>query len=313
MSHDENSPNLHTYIDPELEARVVAWVLGEASAFEAAELERLIAERPELAIFKRRIEAVHGLVGEAARGDAQPLRLAPDRRQKLLETLGASKNLPPAEKEGTNVMAPRTPARARFLRRQAWMAAAACLTLCVLMAGVLVPKLGRMRESSYLAADRFEERPSQLLGNTELAGSERAFPTEPPPAASQPSALPESRAMGGKLGKESVSPKPPASPERLLDSMSLRAAGRIDADGRLEQNRMRADGPVGGGAGGAIVGAGVSAKTEFADLRQSSFGSFREYDESESKQKLDTPRSWIQSEAQSISGRLENESAVAPS
>ena len=70
MNHDDTNPpnpDLHPFIEPELEARVVAWVLDEASAFEVAELERLCAEKPELGIFKRRIEAVHGLVGKAAR------------------------------------------------------------------------------------------------------------------------------------------------------------------------------------------------------------------------------------------------------
>src|SRR5215204_6108544 len=94
MNHDETNlnpnPEMRTWIEPELEARVVAWVAGEASAFESAELERLTAEKPELAIFKRRIEAVHGLVAEAAKPDAKPLRLSEDRRAKLLATIGAT-------------------------------------------------------------------------------------------------------------------------------------------------------------------------------------------------------------------------------
>ena len=65
MSDEIKDPNLQEWIDPELEARVVAWVLGEASEFEAAELERIVAQKPELAVFKRRIEAVHGLVRAA--------------------------------------------------------------------------------------------------------------------------------------------------------------------------------------------------------------------------------------------------------
>ncbi|MEO5959935.1 MAG: von Willebrand factor type A domain-containing protein, partial [Opitutaceae bacterium] len=95
MNHDENknSPkDMRTWIEPELEARVVAWVAGEASAFEIAELERLVAEKPELAIFKRRIEAVQGLVGEAVRPDKEPLRLAAERREKLLAAIGAAAN-----------------------------------------------------------------------------------------------------------------------------------------------------------------------------------------------------------------------------
>jgi len=60
-----DSPSLETWIDPALEARVVAYILGEASEFEKAELERLIAEQPELDAFAKRIRAVHGLLGEA--------------------------------------------------------------------------------------------------------------------------------------------------------------------------------------------------------------------------------------------------------
>src|SRR5215204_3599951 len=94
MNHDETNfdqnPPMRPWIEPELEARVVAWVAGEASAFEVAELERLVAQKPELAIFKRRIEAVHGLMAEAARPDKEPLRLSDERRAKLLATIGAT-------------------------------------------------------------------------------------------------------------------------------------------------------------------------------------------------------------------------------
>src|SRR5205085_1071671 len=89
------TPDMNTWIDPELEARVVAWVAGEASPFEIAELERLVAEKPELAIFKRRIEAVHGLVGEAARPDTPALTLSAERRAKLLAALGATTEVQP--------------------------------------------------------------------------------------------------------------------------------------------------------------------------------------------------------------------------
>ncbi len=75
--------------DDQLEERIVAWVLGEASDFEIAALEAAVAARPELAAFKRRIEAGHGLVAEAARPDAAPLRLSPDRRAKLLAVIGS--------------------------------------------------------------------------------------------------------------------------------------------------------------------------------------------------------------------------------
>ena len=85
MNYDEKNPDVQKEIGLELEARIVAWVAGEASAFEVAELTRLTGERPELAIFKRRIAAVQGLVAEAVRPERNPLRLSPERRASLLQ------------------------------------------------------------------------------------------------------------------------------------------------------------------------------------------------------------------------------------
>jgi Mg-chelatase subunit ChlD len=89
MNNENHSPTPQRPSDAELEERIVAWVLGEASAFEIETLKATVAARPELAAFKRRIEAVHGLVAEAAHPDAEPLRLSPARRAKLLAAIGA--------------------------------------------------------------------------------------------------------------------------------------------------------------------------------------------------------------------------------
>lgn len=108
---EENSEQGGADIGVELEARVVAWVAGEASAFEAAELARIAAERPEVAAFKVEMERVHGLVGAAMQAEAEPLRLSAERREKLLAALGRG-----AEKEKTSVF----PQRAAW-RRMQWM------------------------------------------------------------------------------------------------------------------------------------------------------------------------------------------------
>lgn len=86
MNHDDKdkNPDLNLWIDPELEARVIAWVLGEVSDFEATELERLIEEKPELALFKKRIEEAHELAAEAMCKETGELRLSPERRAELL-------------------------------------------------------------------------------------------------------------------------------------------------------------------------------------------------------------------------------------
>ncbi len=67
--------------DERLEARIVAWVLGEASAFEAEELARLCAERPDLEAFRRRTEKLHGLLQEnAAPADDAAWKLPAEKR-----------------------------------------------------------------------------------------------------------------------------------------------------------------------------------------------------------------------------------------
>ena len=93
MKDENQTPQ--PWIDPTLEARIVASVLGETSAFEAAEIERLVAAHPELALFKRRIEATHALVESAHRPENPKIQLSPERRRKLLETIGVPAVAPP--------------------------------------------------------------------------------------------------------------------------------------------------------------------------------------------------------------------------
>jgi autotransporter-associated beta strand protein len=84
-------PPLEPVGDASLEARIVAWVLGEATAFEAGELERLCDERPELLVFRRRMRALHGLLSEAESAEAdEAWKLPPDKRAKIEELFGES-------------------------------------------------------------------------------------------------------------------------------------------------------------------------------------------------------------------------------
>lgn len=122
-------------LPPALETRVVAWVLGEASAVEAAELERLCTERPELAVFKRRIEAIHGLVGAVVRPSKQePLRLSAGRRAKLLAVIGGESESPD-ESGTTGNKYPAT--HTRFVWTAWAMPMAACLALVLGVAALL--------------------------------------------------------------------------------------------------------------------------------------------------------------------------------
>jgi secreted protein with Ig-like and vWFA domain len=151
MKHNETNsesdpkPGTPAALDPTLEARVVAWVAGEASPFEREELERLVAAQPELAIFKRRIEAVQGLVGEAARPDRTPLRMSAERRAKLLQAIGATDHGAAAD-PGKVVTLPPAKARSRW----SWRGRQIYFTLAgAAAAGLVVLLVLPVREDKY--------------------------------------------------------------------------------------------------------------------------------------------------------------------
>jgi autotransporter-associated beta strand protein len=95
-SHTEDHTPLQPWTDPELEARVVALVLGEASDFEREEIERHLAEQPELRLFKERIEEVHGLLGR--REEQKDWRLSEERRSKVLAAISSNSKSPSESK-----------------------------------------------------------------------------------------------------------------------------------------------------------------------------------------------------------------------
>ncbi len=146
MNNDENNPERQTPAETGLEARIVAWVAGEASAFEVAELERLVREKPELAIFKRRIEAVRGLVMEAVAPEKEPLVLSPERRAKLLQAIGAPEKAGAAKPEE-----PAVPSLAVIFQKQRrqrrWMTAIAACLVFGLFASMLTPSFQKVRLS----------------------------------------------------------------------------------------------------------------------------------------------------------------------
>lgn len=254
MNHEENTPDLQTHIEPELEARLVAAALGEASAFETAELERLVLEKPELGIFKRRIEAVHGLVGTAVRPEQAPLRLAPERRAKILEAIGAA----PARVPGSATNAPvlLKLAEVRRKRRKKWIWAtglAASVTFATILSVRFIDPptkrparpapsqtlLGPMPavELPAMQAEtpaRQDEvvvlSPFQVESSPSLAGRLRKALTRPAPSEPEPAAR---VASGGGAGGDSlrrkerdVSNAPPAT--RVFEITA--GAGATEAD-----------------------------------------------------------------------------------
>lgn len=117
--------------DEPVEARIVAWVLGEASAFEVAELERLCEERPELLVFRRRMRALHGLLTEAeATQPDDGWKLPPEKRKALDEIFGGEKPIHlEFEKEK----------RIRRAGLRAFLAIAACVVLAIVVLQLVHP------------------------------------------------------------------------------------------------------------------------------------------------------------------------------
>ncbi|HEX7262381.1 MAG TPA: von Willebrand factor type A domain-containing protein [Luteolibacter sp.] len=129
--NEETPTPFDTVGDAPVEARIVAWVLGEASAFEAAELERLCEERPELLIFHRRMLALHGLLAEAETSAADPAwKLSAKKRGVLDEILGQENVIPHDSQQELRV---------RRAGKRAFFAIAACLVLAVVVLQLVRP------------------------------------------------------------------------------------------------------------------------------------------------------------------------------
>ncbi len=131
----DNPSPFEIHPDEHIEARITAWVLGEASPFEAAELEALVEKSPELKLFHTRLLNLHALLPEAedhsGTGDEE-WKLPPSKKIRLTRTLGATPEIP------------QLPAKTRDPRRFAKITAfaiAACALFAAFMIALLHPEL----------------------------------------------------------------------------------------------------------------------------------------------------------------------------
>lgn len=168
----------------ELEARIVALLLGEASPFEEAQLLRLIEQDPRLAAFYRDMQITVGLLREVAHPDvrqdkeavasaAVPVitpKLSPARRTALLAALQTSPSpaKPPAVRGSvaatTARPSPATPWSKVWKRMRQpirpelhWaLKLAAVLALLAILSSLLLPALGtaKMKAASVAALNR---------------------------------------------------------------------------------------------------------------------------------------------------------------
>jgi len=153
----EETPPYQVHGDDALEARIVAWVLGESSPFEVEELKRLCDERPELEIFRRRIQAIHELLGESEKQGASPAwKLNPAKRAALDTALGSPATAP------INVVFPKK------RRYPVWLTAAASVAI---LSGALL-------FIAYEKQGHVMETPTIITYSAEMRDYETDYPAE---------------------------------------------------------------------------------------------------------------------------------------
>ena len=135
---------LQSYIEPELEARICALVLGEASAFEAGELERLMSERPELKRYQIGLEKTHELLGEAHEvQDNLEWKLSDECRGKILVKIN--------EKNREEMVEKRRKRISIIAQRRLIYTLAACLFLTLVIVVLNQPRSLELERSSIVA------------------------------------------------------------------------------------------------------------------------------------------------------------------
>ncbi len=237
--------------DEPVEARIVAWVLGEASGFEAAELERLCEERPELLVFRRRMHTLHGLLMEAA--SAQPdegWKLPPEKRLLLDKVLDQP---PPMRAEVLKEK------RIRHSGRRTLYAIAACFMLSLVLLVLFIGRGIGSRVPRELQSKAFpaDGKPVPLTTNfpkEAIEGTPRAIvlpETTPSSAPSAPAAKPAPPALASREtipGNAQVHRDKRDAPQSVLAaSDSLRRAEL----GNQEPMPSLASGEGGGGGRGS--------------------------------------------------------------
>ncbi|MEM9238073.1 MAG: hypothetical protein AAGB14_14975, partial [Verrucomicrobiota bacterium] len=153
MKEDEPRKPLEALGDEALEARIIAWVLGEASAFEAAELEERCEVDTDLKRFAQRMREVHQLI-EADKSpiDESEWKLPEAKRQKVVDLLGVEV----AKRPITKVR--RVPVRILAL------AAAACLMGLLVFWGMSATMSSDQRKTRLLA----EAEPASVRHEVDL-------------------------------------------------------------------------------------------------------------------------------------------------
>lgn len=171
MNEESHNPNREDNIEPELEARIIALVLGEASDFETEELHRLIAQRPELAAFKQRMESMHGLLLQAGAGEFEApsgeWKLPSNKRNAVLAAIRGEATIPAAIQSENPAVTQGMSARRRWRWKLAATLGGACLAGFI---GVMAwPSLfDQSPDATLVASNQSDALGFELRGGTNL-------------------------------------------------------------------------------------------------------------------------------------------------
>ncbi|MGL4400696.1 MAG: YfbK domain-containing protein [Luteolibacter sp.] len=194
--NEKPPPPFDTVGDESVEARIVAWVLGEASAFEATELERLCEERPELLVFRRRMRTLHGLLTEAEAAENDHSWKLPEEKRKVLDEIFGEEKVTRLE---PHLVRPGGHQEQGIRRsgRRALLAIAACLILTIIVAQLIGP------------ISRISPIKSAVATDTAVAPSEQALQELNKAVRDQEDEVEERRkVLSTIVGTKSVSYKP---------------------------------------------------------------------------------------------------------
>jgi Mg-chelatase subunit ChlD len=229
---NDHPPPVENAMSEALEVRIVAWVLGEASAFEIAELERICAENATAREFHRHMSRVHRLLEQAEPSGGKGDWLLPPMKRQVLENRFGVAPVPVERSQEAGV------------RNSAWRVVygiAACLAATIvvvkLMPGSEFAASEKVVASSPLAYESYREAPRDELSAPARKSSEAGesmvgelsyqFEDEsrnaPPSAPSlSPSATPED----SEVAARGVAEDSPAGAPR--GGRAIRKSSRID-------------------------------------------------------------------------------------
>lgn len=160
------NPDSNNELREQLEVRIVALLMGEASAFEAAELERLMKDDPELAAFHTQMKRTLALVQDASKkpvpASVAPPKLSADRRKVLLAHFKQSKETVVALPDKPSGPRPVFNVATKPRKSSRWLVPVAIAAGFMLMAGLMLPSLSRSKTRSMRVSELAPMRSGEM-------------------------------------------------------------------------------------------------------------------------------------------------------